>query len=43
MSYVASELWWMVGFFFRWWWLAVASGGCGRGFTGLRMRKKDEM
>ena len=41
MSYVASELWWMVGFFFfGWWWLAVASGGCGHGFSGLRDEKE---
>ena len=26
--------------FLRWWWLAVASGGCGRGFTRLRDEKE---
>ena len=44
---MASELWWLVILFyficFRRWWLVVASGGYGRGFTGLRDEKKDEM
>ena len=38
MSYVSSGLWCMVGFFF--FLVVVASGGCDRGFTGLRDEKE---
>ena len=47
---VVEWILWLVGwggwfcFCFRWWcWLVMASGGCGRGFVGLRDEKKDEM